>query len=144
MLAYKPGPAVLTRAPKEKKSQFLAPSCPCGNLRDRPWIKSPPLNSNKRGTSKVRRPPGLRPQRSRKASQRICRRSGIPPPVPFIAPLVRWLGSSAPPTAVTLTTQRTSRNSQSPPTDCQIRAAAPCTANNRCEIAPFLFLIPFI
>lgn len=37
---------------KEKVS-LLAPFYPCGKLRDRPWIKSPPLNSNKKETSKA-------------------------------------------------------------------------------------------
>lgn len=36
-----------------KRLSFLAPCYPCGNLRGRPWIKSPPLNSNKKETSKA-------------------------------------------------------------------------------------------
>lgn len=98
-----------------KSSVFLALFYPRAHLRDRPWMKSPPLNSNKK---KLQKPSaaGAPPPCSRKVSQRICRRSGIPPPVPFIAPLARWPSSKIPPLSVTLTTQRTSRNSQAPPT----------------------------
>lgn len=47
----------VTQTPREKVD-FLALFYPDGNLRDRPWIKSPPLNSNKKETSKAVGCPG--------------------------------------------------------------------------------------
>lgn len=52
LLLKKLKPRVLAQTQKKKVS-LLAPFYPCGKLRDRPWIKSPPLNSNKKETSKA-------------------------------------------------------------------------------------------
>lgn len=126
-----------------KKSAFLPPFTPVGNCETAPGL-SPRLQAQTRRELQRPSAAGAPPSRSRAASQRICRRSGIPPPVPFIAPLVRWQRSRAPPTPLTPTAQRASRNSLGAAPTFPNKGNRAMYGKQSVRDCPFLFLIPFI